>query len=92
MGDQLLNSKICSIHERAIRITCQDNTLTFQDVKTALFQYITEVLAKEMFKIRRGLSPEYLSPKQICIIFAEIILLKDASCTLYDTVLNRYRF
>ena len=86
MGDQLLNSKICSIHERAIRITCQDNTLTFQDVKTALFQYITEVLAKE------GLSPEYLSPKQICIIFAEIILLKDASCTLYDTVLNRYRF
>ena len=39
-----LNNKINSIHERALRITYQDQISTFQELlKTTPFQYITEI-------------------------------------------------
>ena len=64
-----LNNEINSIHERALRITYQDHISTFQELlnknKSASIhhrnlKYITEVLAREMFKIHRGLSPDIL--------------------------------
>ena len=59
-----LNNKINSIHERALRITYQDNTSTFQELlnkdNSLSIHYIMQVLATEMFKIHRGLSPEIL--------------------------------
>ena len=55
-----LNNKINSIHERA-----QDNTSTFQerlnkDNSVSIHHRNLQVLATEMFKINRGLSPEIL--------------------------------
>ena len=47
-----LNNKINSIHERALRIIYQDNTSTFHRN--------LQVLATEMFKIHRRVSPEIL--------------------------------
>ena len=60
-----LNNKINSIHERALRITYQDNTSTFQELlnkdnSVSLHHRSLQVLATEMFKIHRGLSPEIL--------------------------------
>ena len=58
-----------------------------------------QVLSTEMFKIHRGLSPEILRetfvPKTSSYRNdrnAEKILLKNVKCTLFITVLNRYRF
>ena len=96
-----LNNKINSIHERALRITYQDNMSTFQELlnkdnSLSIHHRNLQVLATEMFKIHRGLSPKFLretlSPKQARIIFTETILLKNVKCTLYITVLNCYRF
>ena len=58
-----LNNKINSIHERALRITYQDNTSTFQELlnkdnSVSIHHRNLQVLATEMFKIHRGLSPE----------------------------------
>ena len=96
-----LNNKINSLHNRALRIAYQDNMSAFQELlnkdnSVSIHHRKLQVLATEMFKIRRGLSPEilrkHLCPKQVSIIFAETILLKNVKCTLYITVLNRYSF
>ena len=60
-----LNNKINSIHERALRITYQDNTSTFQELlnkdnSVSIHHRNLQVLATEMFKICRGLSSEIL--------------------------------
>ena len=60
-----LNNKINSIHERALRIAYQDNTSAFQELlnkdnSVSIHQRNLQVLATEMFKINRGLSPEIL--------------------------------
>ena len=57
-----LNNKINSIHERALRVTYQDNTSTFQELlnkdnSVSIHHRNLQVLATEMFKIHRGLSP-----------------------------------
>ena len=96
-----LNNKINSLHNRALRIAYQDNMSAFQELlnkdnSVSIHHRKLQVLATEMFKIHRGLSPEilrkHLCPKQVSIIFAETILLKNVTCTLYITVLNRYSF
>ena len=60
-----LNNKINSIHERALRITYQENTSTFQELlnkdnSVSIHHRNLQVLATGMFKIHRGLSPETL--------------------------------
>ena len=60
-----LNNKINSIHERALRITYQDNASTFEELlnkdnSVSIRHRNVQVLATEMFKIHRGLSPEIL--------------------------------
>ena len=60
-----LNNEINSIHERALRITYQENTSTFQELlnkdnSVSIHHRNLQVLATEMFKIHRGLSPEIL--------------------------------
>ena len=53
------------MHERALRITYQENTSTFQELLNkdnyvSMHHRNLQVLAAEMFKIHRGLSPEIL--------------------------------
>ena len=60
-----LNNKINSIHERALRITYQDHLSTFhellnKDNSVSIHHKNLQVLATEMFKIHRGLSPDIL--------------------------------
>ena len=60
-----LNNKINSVHERALRITYQDNTSTFQELlkkdnSVSIHHRNLQVLATEMFKTHWGLSPEIL--------------------------------
>ena len=60
-----LNNKIDSIHETALRVTYQDNMSTFQELlnkdnSVSIHHRNLQVLATEMFKIHRGLSPEIL--------------------------------
>ena len=60
-----LNNKINSIHERALRITYQDNTSTFQELlnkdnSVSIHHRNVQVLGTEMFKTHRGLSPVIL--------------------------------
>ena len=60
-----LNNKINSIHERALRITYQDDTSTFQELlnkdnSVSIHHRNLQVLATKMFKIHRDLSPEIL--------------------------------
>ena len=57
------NNKINSIHEKALRITYQDNASTFQELldkdnSVSIHHRNLQVLATEMFKTHRGLSPE----------------------------------
>ena len=59
-----LNNKINSMHERALRIT-YDNASTFEELlnkdnSVSIHHRNLQVLATEMFKINRGLSPEIL--------------------------------
>ena len=59
------NNKINCIHERALRITYEDNKSTFQELlnkdnSVSIYHRNFQVLATEMFKIHRGLSPEIL--------------------------------
>ena len=61
-----LNNKINSIHERALRITYQDNASTFQELlnkdnSVSIHDKNLPVLATNMFKIHRRLSPEILT-------------------------------
>ena len=60
-----LNNEITSIHERALRVTYPDNTSTFQELlnkdnSVSIHRRNLQVLATEMFKIQRCLSPEIL--------------------------------
>ena len=60
-----LNNKINSTHERALRITYQDNATIFQELlnkdnSVSIRHRNLQVLATEMFKIHRGLSREIL--------------------------------
>ena len=60
-----INIKTNSIHERALKITYQDNTPTFQKLlnkenSVSIQHRNLQVLATEMFKINLGLSPEIL--------------------------------
>ena len=60
-----LNNKINSIHERALRITYQDHISTFQELlnkdnSVSIHHRNLQVLATEMFKIHRGMSPDIL--------------------------------
>ena len=60
-----LNNKINSIHERALRITYQDNVSTFEELlnkgnSVSIHHRNLHVLGTEMFKIHRGLSSEIL--------------------------------
>ena len=55
-----LNNKINSIHERALRITCQDNASTFQELLNqgnpiSIHHRNLQVSAKEIFKIHQSL-------------------------------------
>ena len=61
----VLTKKINFIHEKVLKITYQDNTLTFQELlnknnSVSIHHRNLQVLATEMFKIHRGLSPEIL--------------------------------
>ena len=96
-----LNNNINSIHERALRITNQDNTSMFQELinkdnSISIHHRNLQVLAMEMFKIYRGFSPEILREtfvsKTSSYNLTKTILLKNVKCTLYITVLNSYRF
>ena len=65
-----LNNKINFIHERALRITYQDNNSTFpellnKDNSILIHHRNLQVLATEIFKIHWGLSPEILG--NICV-------------------------
>ena len=60
-----LNHKINSIHERALRITYQDNTSTFQEQlnksnSVSIHHRNLQVLATEMLKTHWDLPPEIL--------------------------------
>ena len=60
-----LNNKINSTHERAQRITYQDHISIFQELSNkgnyvSIHHRNLKVLATEMFKIHRGLSPDIL--------------------------------
>ena len=60
-----LNNKINFTRESALRITYQGNTWTFQELlnednSVSVHHRNLQVLATEMFKIHRGLSPEIL--------------------------------
>ena len=96
-----LNNKINSIHERALRITYQDNTSLFQELlnkdnSVSIHQRHLQVLATEMFKIHRALSPEILREIFMSKTNSYNLCKNDAfenvKRTLDITVLNRYRF
>ena len=58
-----LSNKINYIHERALRITYQGNMSTLQELlnkdnSVSIHHRNLQLLAMEMFKIHRGLSPE----------------------------------
>ena len=96
-----LNNKINSRHERALRIIYQDNMSIFQELlnkgnSVSIHQRNLQVLATEMFKIHRGLPPEILREtflsKTSWYNLRRNDTLTNVKCTLYITVLNRYRF
>ena len=96
-----LNNKINSIHERALRTTYQDNASTFQELlnkdnSVSIHRRNLQVLATEMFKIHRGLSPEILREKFVpktssCNPRRNDIFEKRKVYPVYHG-LNRYRF
>ena len=58
-----LNNKITSIHERALRVTYVDNVSSFQELlekdnSVSIHHKNIQVLATEMFKISKNLSPD----------------------------------
>ena len=61
----LINNQINSIHERPLRITCQDHISTFQELLSednfvSIHHRNLQVLVTEMFKIHKGMSPDIL--------------------------------
>ena len=68
---QSLNNKINPIHERALRITFNDKSSTFQkllkkDTPVTMHHKNTKILATEAYKFLEGLSPPLMNE-----IFAE---------------------
>ena len=64
-GLTITNILTITIHEGALRITYQDNVSTFEELlnkdnSVSIHHRNLQVLATEMFKIHRGLSPEIL--------------------------------
>ena len=58
-----LNNRINRIHDRALRLIYQDNSLSFaelleKDISVTIHQRNLQVLATEIFKLKNGLSPE----------------------------------
>ena len=73
------STRLNSIDERALRITYQDDTSTFQELLSkdnfgAIHHGNLQVLATEIFKIHQGLSPE---------IFRETFVLQTSLCNLH---------
>ena len=73
-----LNNKINSIHERVLRINYQDHISTFQELlkkdnSVSIHHRNLQVLATDMFKVHRGMSPD---------ILIEIFVLKLSSYNL----------
>ena len=96
-----LNDKINSIHERALRITYQDNASTFQELlnkdnSVSIHHRNLQVLTTEMFKIYRGLSPEILResfvPKTSSYTLCRNDTSENRKVPLFIAALNRYRF
>ena len=70
-----LNKRINSIHERSLRITYSDKVSTFQELlekdnSVSIHQRNLQILATEMFKVYKNISPELLNdifePKESC--------------------------
>ena len=60
-----LNNRINRIHDRALRLIYQDNSLSFaelleKDISMTIHQRNLQVLATEIFKLKNGLSPEIM--------------------------------
>ena len=60
-----LNNRINRIHDRALRLIYQDNSLSFaelleKDISVTIHQRNLQVLATEIFKLKNGLSPEIM--------------------------------
>ena len=61
-----LNNKINSIHERALRITYNDRTSTFEELlnkgnSVSIHHRNLQVLVTEMYKVKSNMAPEILS-------------------------------
>ena len=60
-----LNNRINRIHEQALKLVYQDNSLSFAEVlekdnSVTVHQRNLQVLATEIFKLKNGLSPEIM--------------------------------
>ena len=69
-----LNNHINRIHERALRLIYQDNSLSFaellgKDNFVTIYRINLLVLAKEIFKLKNGLAPEIMKDRILLIIF-----------------------
>ena len=64
-----LNNRINRIHERALRLVYQDNSLSFaqlleKDNSVIIHQINLQVLATEVFKLKNGLALEIMKEVQ----------------------------
>ena len=78
-----LNNKINSIHERALRISYDDKTSTFEqllekDNSVSIHHRNLQVLATEMFKIYKEISPDLLS--DVFVRNKQMYELRNNSC------------
>ena len=78
-----LNNKINSIHERALRISYEDKTSTFEqllekDNSVSIHHRNLQVLATEMFKIYKEISPDLLS--DVFVRNKQMYELRNNSC------------
>ena len=69
-----LSNRINRIHERALRLVYQDNSLSFaelleKDNSVTIYRINLLVLAKEIFKLKNGLAPEIMKDRILLIIF-----------------------
>ena len=61
-----LNSQINKLHERALRMVCQDYVSSFtellkKDISTTIHNRNIQLLATELFKVKNGLSPAFMN-------------------------------
>ena len=90
-----LNNKINFIHERALTIKYQDNVSTFQELQNkdnsiSIQHRNLQVLAAEVFKIHRGLSPEILRETFVSKISSNNLRRNDTFENVKCTLLSRY--